>query len=105
MKKKSRHPTMGPSVLASVMVLGGGALPGVTHGATAAPKEEIEEVLVTGIRASLRQAMDIKRDAVGVVDAISAEDIGKFPDNNVAETLARVTGIQIRRDSGEASAP
>ncbi len=44
------------------------------------PDDEIEEVVVTGIRGSLMQAMDTKRDASGVVDSISAEDMGKFPD-------------------------
>ena len=45
----------------------------------------LEEVVVTGIRGSLQRAMDIKRDETGVVDAISAEDIGKFADANLAE--------------------
>ncbi|MES2444764.1 MAG: hypothetical protein V4574_18225, partial [Pseudomonadota bacterium] len=48
-----------------------------------------DEIIVTGIRASLRQSLDIKRDSNGVVDAISAEDIGKFPDTNLAESLQR----------------
>ncbi len=62
-----------------------------------------EEVVVTGIRGSLMRAMDIKRDAQGVVDAISAEDIGKFPDTNLAESLQRITGVAISRDNGEGS--
>jgi TonB-dependent receptor len=62
---------------------------------------ELEEVVVTGMRASLESAMDVKRDAIGVVDAISAEDIGKFPDTNLAESLQRVTGISIDRRNGE----
>ena len=61
----------------------------------------IEEVVVTGIRGSLQRAMDIKRDAQGVVDAISAEDIGKFPDTNLAESLQRISGISIDRKNGE----
>jgi TonB-dependent receptor len=61
-------------------------------------------VTVTGLRRATQNAQAVKRNADGVVDSIVAEDVGKFPDNNVAETLARVTGIQIRRDSGEASA-
>ena len=47
----------------------------------------IEEVLVKGIRSSLKRAMDTKRDSQGVVDAITAEDIGDFPDTNLAEAL------------------
>ncbi|MCA1197942.1 TonB-dependent receptor [Sphingomonas sp. R647] len=69
----------------------------------AAPADEGEEIVVTGIRASLQAAVDIKRDAQGVVDAISAEDIGKFPDTNLAESLQRITGVSIDRANGEGS--
>lgn len=62
---------------------------------------QLDAVQVTGIRNSLSQAMDIKRDSAGVVDAISAEDIGKFPDTNLAESLQRITGISIERRDGE----
>src|SRR5690606_14802432 len=62
----------------------------------------IEEVVVTGIRASLTKAIDVKRENFQIVDAIVAEDIGKFPDNNVVEALQRVTGIQVTdRGAGE----
>ncbi|MCI4645578.1 MAG: TonB-dependent receptor [Hyphomonadaceae bacterium] len=60
-----------------------------------------ETVVVQGIRGSLERAMDIKRNANGVVDAISAEDIGKFPDTNLAESLQRITGVSINRVNGE----
>jgi TonB-dependent receptor len=63
---------------------------------------EIEEVIVEGgIRASLKKSMDLKRDTVGVADAISAEDMGKFPDTNLAEALQRITGVSIDRTRGE----
>ncbi|MFN4222213.1 MAG: TonB-dependent receptor plug domain-containing protein, partial [Novosphingobium meiothermophilum] len=62
-----------------------------------------EAIVVTGIRASLTQALNIKRSAQGVVDAISAEDIGKFPDTNLAESLQRITGVSIDRSNGEGS--
>lgn len=62
-----------------------------------------DDIVVTGIRASLRQALEIKRDGQGVVDAISAEDIGKFPDTNLAESLQRITGVSIDRQNGEGS--
>ena len=65
---------------------------------TETPKDEI---VVTGIRASLRASRDIKRNSYGVVDAISAEDIGKFPDTNLAESLQRITGVSIDRQNGE----
>lgn len=59
----------------------------------------MEEVMVTGIRRSLVDSASIKRDADGVVDAISAEEMGKFPDTNLAEAMARITGVSIDRNS------
>lgn len=64
--------------------------------------EALEEVIVTGIRASLSKAVDIKRNEIQVIESIVAEDIGKFPDNNVVEALQRVPGVQVTdRASGE----
>lgn len=65
------------------------------------PAEEPEEIIVSGIRASLQQAAEVKRDASQVMDVITAEDVGKLPDANVAEALQRVTGVQITRVFGE----
>jgi outer membrane cobalamin receptor len=62
-----------------------------------ANSQTLEEVVVTGIRASLQRSLDIKQDAVGVVDAISAEDIGKFPDSNLAAALQRIPGVSVSR--------
>ncbi|MGH8175789.1 MAG: TonB-dependent receptor, partial [Steroidobacter sp.] len=62
---------------------------------------EVEEVIVTGIRESLNRARDIKREATQFVDAIVADDIGKLPDRNVAESLARVSGVQVDRGIAE----
>lgn len=56
-------------------------------------EEGVETVVVTGIRASLQRAIEIKRDATTIVDAVSAEDIGKFPDKNVADALQRLPGV------------
>lgn len=67
---------------------------------TAAPADE-DAIVVTGIRASLERAADIKREAGQVMDVITAEDVGKLPDANVAEALQRVTGVQITRVFGE----
>lgn len=64
--------------------------------------QDLQSVVVTGTyRASLEKALDIKRSEKGVVDAIVAEDIGKFPDLNLAESLQRVPGVTIMRDAGE----
>ena len=60
-------------------------------------------VTVTGVRKAAESAQKIKQEADNVIDSIVADDIGKFPDTNVAETLARVSGIQVRRDAGEAN--
>ncbi len=69
-----------------------------------AQEDQLEEVVVTGIRGSLSQALDVKRDKTQIVDAIVAEDIGKFPDNNVIEAMQRITGVQVtNRGSGEVS--
>ncbi len=64
-------------------------------------ENDIEKITVTGIQASLIKSMDIKRSSDGVVDAIAAEDIGKFPDQNVAESLQRISGVAIDREGGE----
>src|SRR5690606_1888112 len=69
--------------------------------ATGASAQLIEEIVVTGYKASLQSALDTKRDSNGVVDAISSEDIGKFPDTNLAESLQRITGVSIDRSAGE----
>ncbi len=63
--------------------------------------ETIEEVVVTGFRASLNKALEAKQDQVGAIDMIVAEDIADFPDLNLAESLQRVPGVVIARDAGE----
>ncbi len=71
------------------------------QGAPAGGGEALDEIIVTGIRGSLVQSIETKRDANAIVDAITAEDIGKFPDKNVAESLSHIPGIQVDRDFGE----
>lgn len=71
---------------------------------TAAPQQdaaEVDDIVVTGFRASLQNALNIKRREAGVVDAISAEDIADFPDTNLAESIQRIPGVSIDRDAGE----
>jgi TonB-dependent receptor len=65
--------------------------------------QSMDEIVVTGIRSSLESSMRLKRDAQGVVDGIVAEDIGKFPDTNLAESLQRISGVSIDRSIGEGS--
>lgn len=70
--------------------------------AVVAQDGQIEEIVVTGVRASLAKAVDVKRNSTQIVDAIVSEDIGKFPDNNVIEAMQRITGVQVtNRASGE----
>ncbi|MFC4653765.1 TonB-dependent receptor [Rheinheimera marina] len=88
------------------LVLGVGALaPAYAADDQAASKKEenVEVIAVTGIRGSLIKSMDTKRSSTGIVDAISAEDIGKFPDTNLAESLQRISGVSIDRVNGEGS--
>ena len=59
------------------------------------------KVVVTGIRASMQSTMNMKRNADGIVDGIVADDIGKFPDTNLAESLQRISGVSIDRSNGE----
>ncbi len=66
-----------------------------------AQDDTLEEIVVTGIRGSLTSSMNLKRDAQGVLDGIVAEDIGKFPDTNLAESLQRISGVSIDRSIGE----
>jgi len=66
-------------------------------------EEAVEVIEVVGFRASEQKSRDMKREAIGVVDAIIAEDIGKMPDANIAEALQRITGVSITRANGEGS--
>jgi len=69
---------------------------------TSAGAATLDTVQVTGVRSSLQKSQIIKQDFIGTVDAVSAEDVGKFPDQNVADALQRVPGISIDRSGGEA---
>lgn len=65
--------------------------------------QALEEVVVVGVRGAQESAINTKRDATSVVDGISAEDIGKLPDVTIADSLQRISGVQIRRSAGEGS--
>lgn len=103
MKRQRLMPALVRS--ASALAISACFIPGaaLAQDAAAAQEEMADDIVVTGIRASLDKAIAIKRDSDGVVDAISAEDIGKFPDTNLAESLQRVTGVSITRANGEGS--
>jgi iron complex outermembrane recepter protein len=72
-----------------------------TQSAKPAPPAQLEEIVVTGIRASLENAQELKKNSDTIQDSIIAEDIGKLPDVTAVEALQRITGVQIGRDLGE----
>jgi len=66
-------------------------------------EEQIEVIEVTGILSSLKESLAVKRNSDNIVDSIQAEDLGQFPDQNVAESLQRISGVAISRENGEGS--
>ena len=74
------------------------AIADATEGA--AESQELEEVVVTGFRGSLNTALGQKREATAAIDSIVAEDIGKFPDSNLAESMQRIPGVTLSRGDG-----
>ena len=99
------------AALAAVGLPGGAWAQDVSVSGTPAPAPALESdaedtdaadaIIVTGIRGGIERAVRIKRDADSIVDAISSEDIGRFPDVNVAESVQRISGVQINRTRGE----
>jgi iron complex outermembrane receptor protein len=71
------------------------------HAQQAPADEQVDEVLVTGYRASIESAVETKRESNGMVDVIKSDDIASFPDANLAEAIQRIPGVSIDRDSGE----
>ncbi len=94
-RRSSRHPTRHAVALAALASMGW------AHAQTAAAPPAGDVVIVTGFRASIESALSKKREDSGIVDAIKSEDIAKFPDTNLAESLQRVPGVVIDRDAGE----
>ncbi len=86
--------------LAPVLLLLGGQSARAQDSAIEGGAPSAEEIIVTGVRASLQSAAQAKKDAVNVIDAITSEDIGKFPTENVADASQRITGVQITRTRG-----
>ncbi|MBC7919375.1 MAG: TonB-dependent receptor [Rhodoferax sp.] len=91
--------TRTPIASAVALVLVGVVASAQAQTATATP--ELGTVTVTGIRASLETAVNVKRNANAVVDAVSAEDIGKLPDSDVGEALGRIPGVTVGRAFGQ----
>jgi TonB-dependent receptor len=100
--------TLDLSLLAGVLCLGASSYAAfaepntaATSAGTTAAADELQEIVVSGFRESLATAVENKRNAAAIVDTIAAEDIGKFPEQNLAESLQRITGVQIQRSAGE----
>jgi len=88
-----RNAAVGTTLLSSLI-----AQAYAQEAAAAQQQQQLDTVVVTGFAASLAAAAKDKRDATGFIDSVSAEDIGKFPDSNIAESLSRIPGVQITRD-------
>lgn len=102
--KRIRALKLGSSSGALLMALAVAGVAAAQEAPAPADDTAVEEVVVTGFRKSLDAALNVKRTAVGSVDVIVAEDIAKFPDQNLAESLQRIPGISIVRDGGEGRA-
>jgi iron complex outermembrane receptor protein len=104
-KQQSREITYGPAkrgnfrrhALAAAVASALSVSPAYAQSSDDEEDDQIEEVIVTGIRSSLQTAQALKRNADTVVDSITAEDLGDFPDKSVAEALQRVAGITVNR--------
>jgi iron complex outermembrane receptor protein len=98
--KRASRPSV-PRSTASVAALASVSPPDAGSGVGSAPEEPSADIVVTGYRQSIAEALQLKRAAVGAQDAIVATDIAAFPDLNLAEALQRIPGITITRDTGE----
>jgi iron complex outermembrane receptor protein len=92
-RKNARRALSSTSSLLALSI----ALPAAAQDQAGGNPEDLEEIVVTGLIGSLQRNLDMKRAAPGVVDVITSEDIGKFPDSNVAASLQRVPGVSIQR--------
>lgn len=102
-RRQAAQTRLHPVALASALALLASAGAAQAQQA-AAPNQSLETVVVTGIRKSLDSAVTLKRESRGLVDGVVAEDIGKFPDTNLAESMQRIAGVSIDRSaSGEGS--
>ena len=93
--------TLKKCTLASLLV-SGATITNISFAQENQDEDNIETVIITGFRQSLDSALEIKRQSAGAVDSIVAEDIGKFPDANLAESMQRIPGVALARgDNGE----
>ena len=104
----SRHPTFAVSSTATgcaILLLAAGHAAFAADAAPAATADAgLEEIVVTGIRAGIEGAISLKKDSDNIVEAISAEDIGKLPDTSIADSISRLPGVTTQRAAGHSSA-
>ncbi len=74
---------------------------GQVHAQTTTESTEVEQVVITGFRASLANALNVKKNSNLIIESVTAEDMGKFPDQNISESLQRLPGVQIDRENGQ----
>ena len=89
-----------PIASAVALALLGAAYPALAQQAPRQPAQQLDTITVTGIRASVEKSIDTKKNSDSIVEVITAEDIGKMPDKNVADSLQRVVGVTISSQSG-----
>lgn len=102
---RARRVAMSVSALAMAVALGGVAKAQDAEAVDAESDEiktESGEIIVTGLRYGLAKALDTKRDEISIVEAVSAEDIGKLPDVSIAEAISRLPGLTTQRINGRA---
>lgn len=87
-----------------MLATGHSALAAAPAAAPAASDNDVEEVIVTGIRAAIESAIATKKNSDNIVEAISAEDIGKLPDTSIADSISRLPGVTTQRAQGHSSA-
>jgi TonB-dependent receptor len=101
---RASHPLAAGSALLALSFSGAALAQQQASTAAPAPSETLEEVVVTGIRHGIQAAIELKRDSGSIVEAVSAEDIGKLPDTSIAESISRLPGLTSQRAEGRASA-
>ena len=103
MNKMSSYRRQPLAAAIAVTLLAAVSLPVLAQEAAAEGEtaQQLDTVIVRGIRNAQAAAIDTKRDSIQVVDSVSAEDIGKLPDVTITDSLQRVSGVQIRRSAGE----
>ncbi|RZL40674.1 MAG: TonB-dependent receptor [Rubrivivax sp.] len=93
-----RRTRQAPGQVALAMTLLAGLITQAYAQTAPATEQKLDTVVVTGIRAALESSANAKKNAVGFIDAITAEDMGKFPDSNIAESISRIPGVTLTRE-------